>query len=154
MTRAEPSGSPLPAVVAILELIASEHPPLLDFQLDTLLHSTTRFVVHEFASAFVVPLKQVGQTIHKACLDLDTLERRRAGWRDPALILQTPNIVALLHVCRARAGRIADRYRRRKLEVIERRLRAAQELARSRAWIEEFIGPPVRDRAVTARPGD
>ncbi|MCP3963414.1 MAG: hypothetical protein GY719_36725 [bacterium] len=138
------------AVVAILELIGSEHPQLLDFQLDTLVHSTTRFAVHELASAFAVRVPQVGQTIHKACLDLDTLERRRAGWKDPALILQTPNVVALLHVCRARVGRVADRYRRRKLEVIERRLRAVQELARSRAWIEEFIGPPTQERAKTA----
>ena len=140
------------AVVAILELIGSEHPQLLDFQLDTLIHSTTRFAVHELASAFAVRVPQVGQAIHRACLGLDTLERRRARWKDPALVLQSPNIVALLHVCRARAARVADRYRRRKLEIIERRLQAARELARSRKWIEEFIGAPVGGRAVTARP--
>ncbi|MCP3958267.1 MAG: hypothetical protein GY719_10490 [bacterium] len=146
--------SALPAIVAVLELIGSEHPPLLHFQLDTLLRSTTRIAVHDLASGFAVPLDQVAQTIHKACLDLDNLERKRGVWKDPTLFLQSPNVVALLHVCQARAGRTTERHRRRKLEVIERRLRAAHELARSRAWIEAFIGPPVLERAGAAAPGD
>ena len=131
------------AVVALLEVTASGHPRLVDFQLRTILASPARSAVYDLASAFDVAHDQVGQTVHRACVDLDRLERRRGTWRDPASILDSPNLAALLHVCRARLKRVVKLARERKLERILRRVERAYELARSRAWIEAFIGEPL-----------
>ena len=100
------TGSPLQAVVAALELAASERPQLLDFELDTFLNSPIQFAVRELASVFGVPLEQVGRTVYKACLDLDKLGRRRGAWKDPGETLESPNVAALLHLCQARVGRV------------------------------------------------
>ncbi len=128
-------------VAEILEVTASGGPHLLDFQIDVMLKSPVGFAVYELASAFEVAHDEVGRTVHHACRDLDRLERRRGVWRDPATILKSPNLVALLHVCQARKNRVVKPTRQQKLGRILRRLERAHELARSRAWIEAFIGP-------------
>ncbi len=129
------------AVAEILEVTASGSPHLLDFQLDVILKSPARSAVYELATAFDVAHDEVGQTVYRACLDLDRLERRRGAWRDPATILKSPNLSALLHVCQARKNRVAKLPRQQRLGRILRRVERAYELARSRAWIEAFIGP-------------
>ena len=128
-------------VAELLEVTASSGPHLLDFQLDVILKSPAGFAVYELASAFDVAHDEVGRTIHRACIDLDRLERRRGVWKDPATILKSPNLVALLHVCQARKNRVTKPTRLQKLGKIKRRLDRAYELARSRAWLEAFIGP-------------
>ncbi|MCP3962327.1 MAG: hypothetical protein GY719_31170 [bacterium] len=140
------TNSPVDGISALLELTASGRPQLLDFQLDVLLNSPLRYSLQHLAVALDVPAEKLGPVIYRASLDLDALERRRGVWRDPGEILDSPNVPALLHLCCARAGRIDSGHRRRRLEVIERRLKAAHELARSRAWIEEFIGEPLSVR--------
>ncbi len=139
-------GSSFDAVVAVLELVASGRPEMLEFQLETLLNSPMGFAVHDLASDLDVPWERVSFTLYRACLDLDRLEKRRGAWRDPEKILQSPNIAALRHVCRARQGRVTGVARRRQLDVTLRRLERAHALARSRAWIEDFIGPPAGSR--------
>ncbi len=131
------------AVVALLEVTASGHPRMVDFQLRTILDSPARSAVYDLASALDVPHHQVGRIIHRACVDLDRLERRRGAWRDPAAVLDSPNLAALRYVCRARLNRVMKLTRERKLEKILRRIERAHELARSRAWIEAFIGEPL-----------
>ena len=78
----------------------------------------------------------------KALADLNELEKRRGGWRDPRKILEFPNVPALYYTCRARVGRISGVGRRRRLEGILRKLKVARDQARDRAWIEDFIGLP------------
>ena len=130
----------LEAAVVALELAASECPPLLDFLLETISNSPMRFAAFVLASDLSVPLDEVGPTIYRASLGLDKLEKRRGAWRDPGEILESPNIAALRHLCKARAGRVSGTTRRRWLGVILRRLQKAHELARFRARIEAFIG--------------
>ena len=90
---------------------------------------------------FDVPHDQVGREIHRAGVDLDRLERLRGPWRDPAKMLGSPNLAALLYVCYARRNRVSTLAHERRLQKIVRRVEQAYELARSRAWIEAFIGP-------------
>ena len=134
------------AVAELLEVTASGHPQLLAFQLDLILKSPARPAVYELANVLDVPHDEVGRTIHKACLDVDRLERNRKTWRDPAKVLRSPNLAALRTVCRARRNRVFKLARQRRLDRILRKLERAHELARSRAWIEAFIGPPLPER--------
>ena len=138
--------SSLEAVVAVLELSAAERPELLRFQVHVLLNSSMRPAVLELARAFAEPVEKAGETLYRASLDLDRLEAWRRVWRDPAQFLESPNVVALYHLCGARVGRVRSLVRRRKLEEILRKLEQAHDLAKSRAWIEEFIGPPLDER--------
>ncbi len=131
------------AIAATLELTATERPELLDFQLEAFLNSPMRFAVLELANAFGVPREKLALTAYKACLDLDKLEKRRGVWRNPAQVLESPNVAALYQLCSARQGRVPGITRRRRLEAICQKLELAWELARDRAWIEAFIGPPL-----------
>ena len=86
--------SSIEGTIAVLELIASERPQLLDLQLDTVLNSPMRFAAHNLASALGVPVEQMGATIYQACHHLDRLEKRRGHWRDPSAVLESPNVAA------------------------------------------------------------
>ncbi len=110
------------AVAELLEVTASGHPQLVDYTLGLLLRSPARSAVYELAAAFDVSHAQVGREIHRACADLDRLERLRGTWRDPAKILGTPNLAALLYVCYARRNRVSKPARQRRLETILRRV--------------------------------
>ncbi len=134
-------GAPVEACLGALEVIASEQPELLEFQAQTLLNSTMGFAVRELGAALEVAPENVGQAVSRACTDLDRLAKHRRTWRDPAEILDSPNLTALLYVCRARLDRTSPPTLRRRLEKVLRRLESAYGLARSRAWIEDFIGP-------------
>ncbi len=138
----------------LLEVTASGHPQLLDFQVKLLMNGPARSAVYELATAFDVPHDEVGETVHRACLGLDRLERRQGAWRNPAKILGSLNLAALFYVCQARRNRIMKLGRQRQLETIHRRVERAYELARSRAWIEEFIGAPLPGRSREAHRAD
>lgn len=142
--------SPVQGVAAILELTASEQPELLGLQIHILVNSPMRFAVDQLAAHFGVASSEMGATVFQACHDLEKLERRGSRWRDPGEVVEHPNLAALCEMCRARSCRVMGLTRRRRLEAVLRRLRGALELARSRAWIEAFIGPP---RAGTQEPG-
>lgn len=144
MTRGRDSS--LEALVCVLELTASERPELLDLHLDALLHSNMRPTVLRLAAEFGVSVDKLEHSLYRASLDLDRLEKARRVWRDPARVLEAPNLAALVGLCRARAGRVHAIARRRRLETILGKLERAYELARSRAWIEDFIGPPQNQR--------
>ncbi len=133
--------TPVEASAAVLEIIASEQPELLQFQAQALLNGPLSFAVRELAAAFSVAPEEVAQEIGQACIHLDRLEKRRRTWRDPAEVLDSPNLAALLCVCRTRLKRVSPPTRRHRLERIQRRLEPAYELARTRAWVHAFIGP-------------
>ena len=134
-------GAPIEASAAILEAIGSEHPELIDFQAQALLNSTMSFAVRKLAEELAVEPEKVGDAVALACTQLDQLEKYRRAWRDPAQVLASPNVPALFWVCRARVHRVSPPTRRYKLERILRRLEAAYEIVRARAWIDDFIGP-------------
>ncbi len=144
--RQEMTNSATDAAAAVLELSGSERPELLDFQIEALLNSPFRFCLQQLARDFEVPLAKLGLVIHRACHHLDRLEKRRAAWRDPAKVLESPNVAALVHVCRARVGRVQGITRRRRLETLGLKLERAHERARDRAWIEAWIGPTLAQR--------
>ncbi len=135
--------APIDAIVAVLELTASEQPELLAFQAHVLCNSSMSFAVQKLAAAFDVPLEKVGPTVSRACKDLDRLENQRGASWEPAQILEAPNLAALLYLCKARLNRVrhVKRRRRLRLERVLRRLKPAYELARARAWVDDFIGP-------------
>ncbi len=64
--------------------------------------------------------------------------QNRSFWRTPI----AATAAVLRRACRARLKRVPQLSRRRRLERIQRRIDAAYQLARTRAWIEDFIGPP------------
>ncbi len=128
-------------LIELFEVTASGRPHVLEFLLATILRSPARSAAYELATAFDVPHDQVARTVYQACVDLDRLERLRGPWRDPAKVLDAPNLAALLDVCHARLNRVSKLSRQRRLEKILRRVGPAYEQARSRAWIEAFIGP-------------
>ncbi|MCP3963759.1 MAG: hypothetical protein GY719_38475 [bacterium] len=134
----------------LLELTASGLPQRLSFQLDVVMKSPARSALYELAAVFDVPHDQVGQAVFRACKDLDRLERQRGRWRDPAKILDSPNLAALRHVCHARLNRVSKLARQHRLERILQRVEQAYELARSRAWIEAFIGEVAPEKQHTA----
>ncbi len=134
-------GAPLEASAAILEAIGREHPELIEFQAQALLNSTMSFAVRKLAEEFAVPPEKIGDAVSLACTQLDQLEKYRRTWRDPAQVLASPNLPALFWVCRARVHRVSPPTRRYRLERIQRRLEAAYEITRTRAWIDDFIGP-------------
>ncbi len=133
--------APIEATAAVLELTASEQPELLDFQAHVLCNSSMSFAVQKLAAAFDVPLEKVGPTVSRACKDLDRLENHRGASWEPAKILEAPNLAALLYLCKARLNRVQDVKRRLRLGKVLRRLKPAYDLARARAWVDDFIGP-------------
>ena len=140
-------NSPVDAVAAVLELSGSERPELLELQIEALLHSPLRYCLLQLATDFGVPMAKLGLVVYTACGDLDRLERRRVVWSDPAEVLSSPNVAALVHVCRARVGRVAGITRRQRLEaIVLERLERAYAHAEERAWIEAFNEAPLTHR--------
>lgn len=127
-------------LVATLELIATEHPELLPWQIDVVHHSPARWMVHQLAAAWGVRPLDLGPLAVKAARDLDRLEARRGGWRHACRIVHEPCLAALLDLAVERRERIDVVARRRRLESIARRLAKELEAERQRRWIQRFIG--------------
>jgi len=131
------------AVTAVLELTASEHAQLFDFQLEVILGSPVRLAVYQLAEAFGVPHDEVGEAVYQACVDLNRLEKLEGARRDLAKTLESTSLVTLRAVCQARLRRVSSLVRRRRLVIILKSIERAYELALSRAWIEDFLGHPL-----------
>ncbi len=129
------------ATVAVLELTGAEDPALLDFTAHALATSAMSHAVDALAGTLGVTPESLGQEIGRACKQLDRLEKQRGFWRDPAQIVDSPNLAALRQVCHVRLDRTPAGARRNRLDKIWRRLEDNWELARTRAFIEDFIGP-------------
>ncbi len=128
-------------VAAMMELMATHRPDLLPVYLDMATNSPARFAVLELASDFNVrETNELHQATLKIIGDLDRLERRRGGWRHPRQIVQNPNISGLLVFCRARIQNVNGLGRRRRLEVMARKLQRVHDREKTHAWITDFIG--------------
>ncbi len=109
------------------------------------------FAVEQLATAFAVPVDKVGEAISRASNDLDRMEAHRGRWRSLSRIVKQPNLAALHHVCAARLARTTNVKRRQRLEIIRRQVDAAYQQARTRAWLEDFLGPlPLKKRDLGA----
>ncbi len=128
-------------LAAMLEILASQRPDLLQVYLDMACNSPARFAMLELAAdCSLRDTKDLGQTVLKATADLDRLERRRGGWKHPRDVVHRPNVGGLLVFCHARLQNVTGIGRRRRLEFIARRLQRVHERERTMAWITDFIG--------------
>ncbi len=129
------------AMAAMMELMATHRPDLLPVYLDMATNSPARFAVLELASDFNLrEANELHQATLKIISDLDRLERRRGGWRHPRQVVQDPNVSGLLHFCRARIQNVNGLGRRRRLEVMARKLQRVYDREKTHAWITDFIG--------------
>ena len=129
------------SIAGMLELVASQRPDLLPIYLDMVSNSPARFAVLELASDLKVrDTQDLYPVLLKISTDLDRLEKRRTGWRHPKQIINMPNVVGLLYLCRARIQNVPGVARRRRLEVMTRKLERVHDQERTRAWINDFIG--------------
>ncbi len=131
---------PFEATITVLELIGSEQPQFLEFHAHVLGNSPMSFVLQKLAQELGVPAERAVKAVARACRDLDRLEKQRGRWKDPAEVLGSPDLAALRYVCSARLSRISKATRRQRLMSIQRRIESAYSLARTRAWVNEFIG--------------
>ncbi|MEM7354026.1 MAG: hypothetical protein AAF657_24705 [Acidobacteriota bacterium] len=141
-------------IAALLELIGSQRPELLDFQIEAITSRWHGLPLPELADAFGTHPNQLSRTVLEACQDLDRLEKTKEAWQDPAVLLERPNLAALQLLCQARLGRVPKISHRRRLAAIRRRLTKAQELARVRGLIEDFIGGGTRPTGPMPEPGN
>ncbi len=140
--------APLEACLALLESTGSVNPDLLNFTTHVLSNSPMSFAVEALAKLIGVRMGRLGQTIYRACQGLDGLEKARGPWREPAKILgSSANVAALRCVCDARRIRISQLSRRDRLERIQRKLDRADSVARTRAWIDDFLQSPPAGQA-------
>ena len=127
----------------MIELIASHRPDLLPIYLDMASNSPARFAILELASDLGVrETADLYQTALKIVADLDRLERRRGGWRHPRQVVPAPNVGGLLRFCRARIPNVTGISRRRRLEILARKLQRVHDREKTLAWITDFIGTP------------
>ncbi len=128
-------------IAAMMELVASQRPDLLPVYLDMVANSPARFAILELAKDFGVREPQdLYPVLLKISSDLDRLERKRTGWRHPKQIVAKPNVTGLLYLCNARIQNVAGISRRRRLEIMARKLQRVYDQEKTRAWITDFIG--------------
>ncbi len=125
----------------MLELVVSHRPDLLPVYLDMVANSPARFAILELAKDLKArEVQDLKPIVLKIVADLDRLEKRRSGWRHPDQIVDQPNVVGLLYFCRARTHNVPGIARRRRLEVMARKLERVYQQEQTRAWIDDFIG--------------
>ncbi len=132
-------GAPIEASAGVLELVGSEQPELLEFTVHVLAAGTMSFAVKKLAAELEVAPDRLAWTVERACRELDRLEKHRGRWHEPARVLGKPNLAALRLVCHTRLHRMSLLKRRQRLLGIQRKLERAWQLARTRAWIDDFL---------------
>ncbi len=128
-------------IASMMELVASQRPDLLPIYLDMIANSPARFAILELASDLgVQEVQDLYPVVLKISADLDRLERKRTGWRHPHQIVPNANVRGLLYFCNARIQNVAGISRRRRLEIIARKIQRVHDQEKTRAWITDFIG--------------
>ena len=130
------------AVVAVIELVASEQGVLTPWLLDMLSNSPVRYAILNLATDWqtgdIAGLAAVAQ---KAAQDLDRLERRR-HWSHPRQVVTEPHLPALYSFARLRNERIRKGGRKKRLEIIGRTLGRLYGRERQKRKIEAFLSEP------------
>ncbi len=128
-------------VASMLDLVASQRPDLLTVFLDIIADGPARSAVLRLASDLGVRESHaLPPVLLKISADLDRLEKRRTGWSHPRKIVADPNVGGLLYFCRARIHNVSMISRRRRLEIMAKKLERIYDQEKTRAWIADFIG--------------
>ncbi len=127
--------------VAILEVIAAESPDLLAYQIEICRQGSVRWAIDELTADWRVRPDQLCATVAASVAAVEKLRRRR-GWRDPAAVVDRPNLAACFAMAQARAARTTSRAQRGQLEATCRRLAACLETQRRRDWLLAFLDEP------------
>ena len=128
--------------IAVLELLVAQARNLLPYQLELTRQSALRHALDELAREWRTTPENLADTLTSAGDALERLIRRRRVWRDPAEVLDAPNVAAILALAEARAARIVNVVRRRPLEQVCRKLRRALDQQSCRQRIEQFLAEP------------
>ncbi len=135
-------------VAGLLELVASERPDLLRPTVKALEFSRAAASVAELVERWGIGPENraadLAEIAAKTSDHLDRLERKRTSWRHPREVVDSPNVAALLAFAYGRCGRVPDLRRRRRLEIMARKLERAAESDRRRRSVERFLGEPAR----------
>ncbi len=137
-------------VAGLLELVASERPDLLRPMVKALEYSRAATSVAELVERWGIGPEdraaELAEIAAKTSGHLDQLQRRRSfGWRHPGEVVDSPpNVAALLAFAYSRRVRVLDLRRRRRLEIMARKLERAAESDRRRRSLERFLNEPAR----------
>ena len=134
-------------VVAILEVIATEAPELLAYQIEICRQGPVVWAIEELAMDWRIRPDQMCATVAASVAAVEKLRRRRS-WRDPAAVVDRPNLATCRAMAQARAARTNSRAQRGQLEATCRRLAACLETQRRRDWLLAFLdetSPPAGD---------
>ncbi len=135
-------------VAGVLELVAGERPDLLRPVVDALEFSRAAASVAELVERWGIGPEdraaELAELAAKTSAGLDQLERSGYGWSHPREVIEAPSVFALLAFAYARRARVQGLRRRRRLEVMARKLERAAESDRRRRSVERFLGEPAR----------
>jgi hypothetical protein len=132
------------AVLATIELVASEQRALLPWLLDILSNSPVRYAILNLQTDWQTgDIAGLAEVAKKAAHDLDRLERYRSHWGHPSRVVGEPHLAALFSFSRQRYERAQGITRLRRLEVIGRRLERLYGQQRQRQKLEAFLRKPV-----------
>ena len=133
------------AVLAILELVASEQGPWLHCLLDALSYSPLRYVIVDLSTRWQVQdVAELTRLVRKTAHDLDRLEKRPIRWRHPREIVAEPHLGALNSLVQKRSERADTDAEKRRLEIIGRKIERLYSLERQRRRLDAFLREPSR----------
>ncbi len=135
-------------VAGLLELVASERSDLLRPLVKVLEYSRAAASVAELVDRWGIGpdnrVAELAEFAAKTSAGLDSLERTRRAWRHPRQVVEGSDVAALLGFTYGRRGRVQDLRRRRRLEIIGRKLARAVESDRRRQAVERFLTEPAQ----------
>ncbi len=132
------------ALMAVLELAASERKELLPWLLDVILHSPARWTALEHGRRWQTrpEVDELAGLVLKTARDLDRLERSRRAWRHPRQVVEAPHLATLYSFAQQRRDRVASTSRSRRLGAICRKLKNAYDDDRQRQMLVDSLNEP------------
>ncbi len=131
-------------VRVLLELVAAERPDTLPAVVELLASSPARGAFAELMTAWRAEIPdEVVAIVSKASVDLDRLERwRTVPWNYLKERLLAPNLAALSDVANQRARRTLVIRKKRRREIIARRLERLAQVDRTRRELDAWLAEP------------
>ncbi len=132
------------ALIAQLELTASERPDLVEMFLGLVAESSANSMLGPLVGNLATDREALGRVAVQTARELSVLEGSRERWRDPSSLREgAPNVSALEAFARARAER-TQAGRRTRLELIAERLSKALVREQAAEMVYQWTGtkPP------------
>lgn len=128
----------------LLELVAAERPDTLPAVVELLANSPARGAFAELMTAWHAETRdEVVAIVSQATVDLDRVERwRTVPWDHLKERLHAPNMAALSDVAGQRARRTPVIRKKRRREIIARRLERLAHLDRTRQELDAWLAEP------------